>query len=152
MTKTSSEGSAVDNSKVSPVFSMENELAAMLGRLPSCVHLSEHFDLDKTSWSEESRLPAPQPFYERRASDPRATAFTQGVFARARSSSPNRRAPGREFLNMTRSMPNLHVSRSLHNRGIGLSVLSNSSECGDAKGTKLLSARVKEFEALLEGI
>ena len=104
MTKTISEDSAVDSSKVSPVFFMENELAAMLGRLPSCVHLSEHFDLDKTSWSEESRLPAPQPFYERRASDPRATAFTQGVFARSRSSSPNRRAPGREFLNMTRSM------------------------------------------------
>ena len=45
-------------------------------------------------------------------------------------------------------------SRSLHNRNIGLTLLSNFSECGNAQGTKLpLCSRVQEFtDELLEGL
>ncbi len=110
--------------------------------------------------AEELRLPPPLPCFDRRIhASASAPSLMQGVLSRARSSSPSRHDPkeprGRELCQaraMAQSMPNLFASRSRHNRGIGYSVLSNSSESGDKRGAQASRARVQDFEALLEGL
>ncbi len=108
----------------------------------------------------ESRLPPQMPCFDRRV---HAAAFApsliKGKLSRARSSSPSGRAsevPREQELRharaMAQSMPNLHTNRSVYNRGIGFSVLSTASECGDKQGYQTSRARVQEFEALLEGL
>jgi hypothetical protein len=110
---------------------------------------------------EESDLPPPVPFFDRRANaTASAPMLMQGVLSRARSNSPKRgaladRPRGRDFLQakaMTVSMPNLHSSRSTHNRGIGYSVLSNKGESGVLGGKQSLTARIEEFDTLLEDL
>ncbi len=53
---------------------------------------------------------------------------------------------------MAMSMPNLHSSRSTHNRGIGYSVLSSVAESGGKQGKRDLRARIEDFESLLEDL
>ncbi len=151
-----------DSCKASIVVPFDDKLADMLDRLPSCVQCSGDFDLQESTQesfygSDESNSPPPMPYYfERRTSAPRAQPLSSGFLLRARSSSPNRCASGisgREYLqSKAMSMPNLLSSRSTHNRGIGLSVLTEASECGQTQGTKLRCSRMEEFEALLEGM
>ena len=138
---------------------MDEELSNTLDRLPSCVHhdLLEGLELQGPNQdsSEKSSLPPPMLFFkfECRSKALPAPYIMQEVLTRARSNSPNRCASGRHFLlNVTKSMPNLHSNRSMHNRGIGLSVLTDSSECGCEQGKRILSSRVQEFDELLEGI
>ncbi len=109
--------------------------------------------------SEESILPPPMPFFDRRThATASAPMLLQGVLSRARSSSPNRGAGasgGRGILQaraMTMSMPNLHSNRSTYNRCIGYSVLANDSECGGNRGKQALRSQIDEFETLLEDL
>uniref|UniRef100_A0A7S0QZY8 Uncharacterized protein n=1 Tax=Cryptomonas curvata TaxID=233186 RepID=A0A7S0QZY8_9CRYP len=110
--------------------------------------------------SEESNLPSPLPFFDRRINaTASAPVVLQGVLSRARSSSPNRGAcgapRGRDIFQartMTVSMPNLHSSRSTHNRGIGYSYLDNAADCGGNQGKHDLRSRIEEFDTLLEDL
>ena len=115
---------------------------------------------DNIDITDESRLPPPMPYFDRRiyAASP-APSLIHGVLSRARSSSPCRRSPheprGRVLCHggaMAQSMPNLHSSRSMYNRCIGYSMLSSASELGDKQGEQANRARVAEFDALLEGL
>jgi hypothetical protein len=111
--------------------------------------------------SEESNLPPPLPFYDRRTNSTSSAApvLMQGIMSRARSSSPNRGAPrgaprGRDIFQsraMTMSMPNVHSNRSTYNRGIGFSDLDNVAEWG-GQGKQALSSRIDEFDSLLEDL
>jgi hypothetical protein len=104
----------------------------------------------------ESKLPPPMPCFDRhtRKSAP-SPSLIQGVISRASSSPITQKCgipTGNELFQtrgMTQSMPNLHSSRSLYNRGIGYSLLSSASECGEKEGRRARRARVQEFEALL---
>ena len=117
---------------------------------------------DKCEINEESDLPPPIPFFDRRTNaTASAPVLLQGLLSRARSSSPNRGAcgaptrRGRDVFQtkaMTMSMPNLHNSRSTYNRGIGYSVLSNLAECGGNAGKQVLRSRIEEFDTLLEDL
>lgn len=118
-------------------------------------------NLGSSDSSEESRLPPPLPCFDRRAHAPvSAPSIMQGILARARSSSPSSRAEfprGRELgesTAMTQSMPNLgSTRRSIHNRGIGYSVLSSLTERGDTQESpEARKANVSEFEGLLKGL
>jgi hypothetical protein len=110
-------------------------------------------------------LPPPKPYFDRRTNaTASAPMLMQGVLSRARSSSPNRDTCGasravdrRDVLQsrvMTQSMPNLHNnSRSMYNRGIGCTVLSNTAECGGGRTKKqVLRTRIDEFDSLLEDL
>ena len=125
-----------------------------------CSECTTEFN-DNSDNVEESDLPPPIPFFDRRSNaTASAPMLMQGILSRARSNSPNRgaygdRPRGRDVLQaraMTMSMPNLHSSRSTHNRGIGYSVLSNAGESGGLKGKQSLSARIEEFDSLLEDL
>ena len=152
-------------------MSIENQLVSMIAQLD--VKTADILELeglysestteayDSSDNSEESILPPPMPFFDRRTNaTASAPTLMQGVLSRARSSSPNREdacgAPrGQEVLQartMTKSMPNLHSSRSTYNRGIGCSVLANTAECGGNRGKQLLRSRIEEFDALLEDL
>jgi hypothetical protein len=123
----------------------------------SCNNSTEYYNDD------ESILPPPMPFSNFRA---RATGsaprLMQDFLSRARSLSPTRGArplgPGAngravfQSITMTKSMPDLHSSRSTHNRSIGHSVLSSVAECGCRLGTHALRSRNEEFETLLDGL
>jgi hypothetical protein len=118
---------------------------------PSCDSTTE------THESEESNLPPPLPYFDRRThAAASAPMIMQGALSRASSSSPTRGASRRRDVfqakAMAMSMPNLHSSRSTHNRGIGYSVLSSVAECGRKPGTRDLCARIEEFESLLQDL
>ncbi len=53
---------------------------------------------------------------------------------------------------MSKSMPNLHSSRAVHNCELGRAVLSNGSECGTAQDKHKSHARIQEFENLLKDL
>ncbi len=116
--------------------------------------------LGRSALASEARLRSPVPYVSRQAHfAASAPLLVQCILPRARSSSPRSRAPdaprGRELRNarvMAQSMPNLFSSRSMHNRSVGYCMLSLASESGDAKGAKESRERVKDFEALLEGL
>ncbi len=109
---------------------------------------------------EESNLPPPMPFFDRRTNaTASAPMLLQGVLSRARSSSPNRGTcgvlRGRDLFKtkaMTMSMPNLHSNRSMYNRGIGHSALDSVAECGGNQGKQVLRSRIEEFDTLLEDL
>jgi hypothetical protein len=136
-----------------PVPTLNHELG-----YPCCDTIKE--TLDSFDNSEESRLPPPMPYFDRRThAAASAPTLMQTVLSRARSSSPRRGASDtpkgeemRQARAMTQSMPNLYSSRSMHNRGLGYSVLSKVSECGVKQGEKASLVRVQEFETLLEGL
>jgi hypothetical protein len=165
-----------DNSKsIPPAAPIQDQLANVISCWDSLdLEVTEEFmfeDLCSHNSSDicgrnvESKLPPPMPFFDRRAHTP-AHAYTpahapllmQSVFSRV-SSSPTMHVcgspTGNELLQtkgMSQSMSNLHSSRSLYNRGIGYSVLSCATECGDKQGRNSMHARVQEFEALLENL
>ena len=110
--------------------------------------------------NEESKLPPPRPYFDRHArTPPPAPKLMQDIFSRVKSDvTPitHRCGASTEFVlqhkGMTQSMPNLHSSRSMYNRGLGYSVLSSATECGGKPGKHAMRARVEEFEALLEDL
>ena len=145
----------------------ENQLVGVLAHLdlkPTedlefyCDDTAEVYDNGENS--EESNLPPPLPFFDRRTNAAvSAPVVLMGVLSRARSSSPNRGAYGAPrgrdiFQNkaMTMSMPNLHSSRSTHNRSIGYSNLDNAAACGGNQGKQDLRSRIEEFDTLLEDL
>ena len=120
-------------------------------------------DLERTSLSEldgisaivDSDMPEPRSF-ERGPSAP-ARLIIDGPLPRRHSiteetekNSSNRTAWKASAL-MTQSMPNLNESRSLHNRGIGMMVLSSPSETGNRR-VQERTQRSQELETLLEGL
>jgi hypothetical protein len=118
---------------------------------------------DRSEKIDGSVPPPPMPYLDRRTNaTASAPILLQGILSRARSSSPNRdicgapRAVGRRDVLqsrvMTQSMPNLHNSRSTHNRGIGCTLLSNTAECGGGRAKEVLRARIDEFDSLLEDL
>jgi hypothetical protein len=150
------------NSNTTSPDSIELPLADMLGSM-----LSLDMQLSQTRGNEddESALvetcedsadePGQPPplYYDRPPSAPTSLLKIKGVMPRGRSHSPEKTEGqyGRELLRagiMTKSMPNLHSSRSLHNRSVGIS-LSKSSESKSGKRNFL---HVQEFEQLLDAI
>ncbi len=116
---------------------------------------------DSCDLNEEPKLPLPMPYFDRRARAPApAPMIMNDVFSRVKSDPTTQvgGAPtGNDLLQrrgMTQSMPNLHSSRSLYNRGIGHSVLSSATEfaSGGKLGKLTMRALVQEFEALLEDL
>jgi hypothetical protein len=107
--------------------------------------------------NEESKMPPPVPCFDRHARAQRpAPMLMQGNLSRVKSASHLCGAPASITLlqrkGMTQSMPNLHSSRSMYNRGIGYSMLSSATECGGQSGKHAMRARVEEFDALLEDL
>ncbi len=124
---------------------------------PYCNSNAETDNSDENG--EETFLPPPMPYFDRRTNaTASAPMLMQDTLSRARSSySPESDTTprGREILQartMTKSMPNMHTSRSAHNRGIGYSVLSKTAECGGNRGNQVLRSRIEEFDALLENL
>ncbi len=143
--------------------SIELPLADMLGSMLSLDRQRSHIRGNEDDESalvetcedsaEEPGQPPPLPYYDRPPSAPTSFLNIKGVMPRGRSHSPERTEGqyGRELLRagiMTKSMPNLHSSRSLHNRSVGIS-LSKSSESRSGKRNFL---HVQEFEQLLDAI
>ncbi len=152
--------------KPSTLLPFENKLVGMRAQLDVKLADAQALDgpytdstevCDSCYTNEESNLPPPMPFFDRRTNaTASAPMLLQGVLSRARSSSPSRGAlGGRDLLQsraMTLSMPNLHGSRSTYNRGIGYSVLANDTECALYQGKQSLRSRIEEFETLLEDL
>jgi hypothetical protein len=154
-------------------LSYEDQLAGMLAQLDVkstqelawegqlCDGTTEVYDQNENGY--ESILPPPIPYFDRRNNaTASAPMLMQGILSRARSASPDKGAGvapravgGRDVFHaraMTKSMPNLHNSRSTHNRRIGSTVLSNTAECGGTRAKQVLRARIDEFDALLEDL
>ncbi len=138
--------------------SIEKHFAGMLRSLPM-LHMQStdtRVKMDDKYQEGDMNLAPPVPYFDRRSTVYTSLLHIDENVSSGRSHSLNR-AEGRHgrdlfrSTNMTRSMPNLSTSRSLHNRGVGIA-LSNSSECGGGKGRILLLARAEEFEQLLDGI
>jgi hypothetical protein len=128
---------------------------------PSCDGTTEADDPNENGY--ESILPPPMPYFDRRTNaTASAPMLMQSILSLARSVSPDKGAGvapraigGRDIFHaraMTKSMPNLHNSRSTHNRGIGCTVLSNTAECGGTRAKQVLRARIDEFDALLDDL
>jgi hypothetical protein len=120
---------------------------------------AESSPADECERNEESSLPPPLPYFDRRERAPHpAPMIMQGVFSRIKSSpisqlcGPTTSNKLMQRKGMTQSMPNLYSSRSMYNRGIGYSVLSSFTECEGQPGKHAVRARLTEFEALLEGL
>jgi hypothetical protein len=114
-------------------------------------------------------LPLPLPVFDRRSSAPHSLLSLDGIMLRERLNSLDLEnamlrersnsldlesaeggpdIPLHSAVHRSKSLPNFHHSRSLHNRRVGCS-LSNPSECGSGKEKYLLHARAQEFEQLL---
>ncbi len=148
--------------------SIHNQLADVISCWASLdLEVTEEFEFedpcsdsssDDCGRNVESRLPPPMPYFDRHARTPAPPLLlNQGVFSRVNSSPTTMfvAVAGNDLLQkkgMTQSMPNLHSSRSLYNRGIGYTVLSSATECGHEQGKHAMHARVREFEALLEDL
>ena len=99
-----------------------------------------------------SDLPPPQIYFERQSSAP-AKLMMHNLMERRHSGVGEdlRLQPNRADLvskHMTKSMPNLYCSRTLHNRNIGFS-LNAVQEHGSASNP---ASHVLQFEKLLEDI
>ena len=140
--------------------SNEHQLADMLDHLPPLdTNENGSYLVEILDECEEPKLPPPLPFFSRRSSAPPSLLhmndFTSSGSTHYLDTAQGfPRIPGRGLLgarNMTKSMPNLHNSRSSLNRCIGSS-LSENSDCRGGKGKQLRHSRAQEFEQLLDGI
>jgi hypothetical protein len=101
---------------------------------------------------EPSGLPPPKINFERRSSAP-PKLMVHAVIERRHSGAgedlglKNQRGDLKSE-QMTRSLPNLHCSRSMHNRSVGFS-LNPVQESDDRES---IASRVLEFERLLQDI
>ncbi len=170
MNATTSMEKVQDTSKITRrAVLIDDQLADMISRWASLdLQPTEEFEFedpcsdrssDGCDRNEESKLPPPRPYFERHMRAPASTPMPmQGVFLRVKSDPITQMcgAPTSSMLmqsrGMTQSMPNLHSSRSLYNRGIGYSVLSSATERGGQPEKHALRARVEEFDALLEAL
>ena len=138
---------------VSQLSKLDPQLTDKLEIIESCPEICDQ--------KEESELSPPMLYFDRKtrtsvsASDSKRNLFTHNILPKIKSS-PNicedqKRNEIRVLQRnpMTQSMPNLQSNRSLHNRSIGYSVLSSTTECSVQQGKNSACAQVQSFEFLL---
>ena len=108
----------------------------------------------------EDHMPPPKPYRGQAESFVNSTdglRCSQKILPRPHSLSDlhKQEQPGKVFLNtraMTQSLPNIHSSRSVHNRILGHVLLAKPSESGNAAKSQSRRARVEEFDMLLQDL
>ena len=100
-------------------------------------------------------MPPPKPYFDRNTrSSTTSTNAPNNMLLRSYSSPLLKQQQTTNiFLTsgaMTRSMPNLHTSRSIHNQSLGRELLAKASESGLTPVNKSLQARMDEFDLLLQ--
>ena len=104
---------------------------------------------------EHFHLPPPKQYRDRSGENSKYKS-TKGVLVRGRSASPERvqfkwDSSSKTTMMRSRSMPSLHLNRSLHNRNIGHTILSTASESlHHGEGIKMAKAHAAECNIVLD--
>ena len=133
--------------------SIESEVSVMLDQLTTFdVRSDADYDLADLRECENSNMPPPKTYVARSMHVKPSNLLTN--LSRSQSTSPPSRGHlGREFLvsrKISQSMPNLHTSRSIHNRHMGYELVPEPSERSRADCKAVLQSRIEEFDNLLD--
>jgi hypothetical protein len=144
-----------------PVYGDVSDSESVTQLESTCIINSDSVRSDDLDDDEHcSDLPPPMPYFRRTPSLPSVYENTQERIHRSTSDTSLAQAPLRKnnldkllAKHMSKSLPNLRgCNRSIHNRGVGITILDSGNESNRDTGRNLALARVAEFDILLGGL
>ena len=106
-----------------------------------------------SSDQKEETMPFPKPYLGHSGSFADSFDARRIVTRSASLSNLKEESTAKELLRtsgMAQSLPNMHSSRSIHNRVVGFALLSKPSESGNDDKVRTLHTRIQEFDLILE--